>query len=181
MATDPVDAGAAELVELARLRGLTLATAESLTGGLVAATIVSVPGASHVLLGGVVAYSAAVKCSLLGVDPALVARVGTVDEEVAVQMAEGGRRATGADLAVATTGVAGPGPAEGRPAGTVWIACADASGAVTRELHLDGDRDAVRRGSVAAALDLLREVVSRSSAPRGTVGDDAARGPEESR
>ena len=138
--------------------GLTLGTAESLTGGLLAATLVEVPGASRVFVGSVVAYDPEVKTSVLGVDPDLVARVGTVDEQVAVQMARGARRVLGSDLALATTGVAGPGPSEGHPAGTVWLACAWAGGVMTRRLALTGERADVRAASVAAAIGLAHEV-----------------------
>lgn len=152
-------ADAAELLAALAGRGWTLGTAESLTGGLLAATVVEVPGASSVFAGSVVAYDPAVKISLLGVDPALVDRVGTVDEQVATQMAQGARRALGVDLAIATTGVAGPGPSEGHPAGTVWLACASPSGLRTRRLALTGERAAVRAGAVQAALDLARDAL----------------------
>lgn len=178
---ETVDPTAAALVEAAHAHGATLATAESLTGGLVAATIVSVPGASRVLVGGVVAYSVAVKTAMLGVDADLVATVGTVDEGVVRQMAEGARRALSADVALATTGVAGPGPAEGRPAGTAWIACATPDGTDARELLLEGGRDAVRRGCTVAVLALAVEVLSRESVLGGTVEHDQEPPPEESR
>lgn len=165
----PSSAAAAELVERCRRAGLTLATAESLTGGLVAATIVDVPGASDVLRGGVVAYAPAVKHELLGVDADLLARVGTVHEEVARQMADGARRRLGADLAVATTGVAGPGAAEGHPAGTAWVAAAADGWATAVPLQLDGNRETVRRGCTDAALRLALDGVSRLSPPGGTV------------
>ena len=152
-------ADAAEVLAAIARRGWTLGTAESLTGGLLAATVVEVPGASLVFAGSVVAYDPAVKISLLGVDPALVDRVGTVDEQVATQMAQGARRALGVDLALATTGVAGPGPSEGHPAGTVWLACASPSGLRTRRLALTGERPAVRAGAVQAALDLARDAL----------------------
>ncbi|MGE9781280.1 CinA family protein [Janibacter sp. CX7] len=152
-------ADAAEVLAALARRGWTLGTAESLTGGLLAATVVEVPGASSVFAGSVVAYDPAVKISLLGVDPALVDRVGTVDEQVATQMAQGARRALGVDLALATTGVAGPGPSEGHPAGTVWLACASPSGLRTRRLALTGERPAVRAGAVQAALDLARDAL----------------------
>lgn len=160
---------AAELVDRCRRAGLALATAESLTGGLVAATIVDVPGASDVLRGGVVAYAPTVKHELLGVDAALLERVGTVHEEVARQMADGARRRLGADLAVATTGVAGPGAAEGHPAGTAWVAAAADGWATAVPLQLHGNREAVRRGCTDAALRLALDGVSRLSPPRGTV------------
>lgn len=139
-------------------RGWSLGTAESLTGGLLAATIVDVPGASSVFTGAVIAYSATVKVDVLGVPADLLARVGTVDEAVARHMAEGARRVLGVDVALATTGVAGPGPSEGHPAGTVWIACATLSGVDARLLALTGERAGVRAAAVAAAVDLAHEV-----------------------
>lgn len=154
---------AADLLALLSERGWTLGTAESLTGGLVAATIVEVPGASRVFSGSVVAYDPAVKISLLGVDHDLVDLVGTVDEQVVMQMAKGAQRRLGVDVAIATTGVAGPGPSEGHPAGTVWLACATPAGIVTRRLTLTGGRATVRADAVAAALDLGHEAVSGAS------------------
>lgn len=155
MSADP-----AELVAALGARGWRLGVAESLTGGLLAATIVEVPGASQVLRGAVVAYDPAVKMSLLHVDPDLLARAGTVAEEVAVEMARGARRVLGAHLAMATTGVAGPGPSEGHPSGTVWIACVGPSGVSTRRLALTGDRAAVRAGAVSSAITLGHDVVT---------------------
>ncbi len=157
MAADP-PGEAAGLLEAVAARGWSLGTAESLTGGLLAATLVAVPGASRVFHGSVVAYDPGIKIDLLGVAPALVERVGTVDEEVASQMALGARRVLGVDVAVATTGVAGPGPSEGHPAGTVWLACATPTGVSTRLLTLRGDRSQVRSGAVEAALALGHEV-----------------------
>ena len=144
-------ADAAGLLDALAARGWSLGTAESLTGGLLAATVVEVPGASRVFAGSVVAYDPAVKISLLGVDQSVIERVGTVDEQVATQMATGACRALGVDVAVATTGVAGPGPSEGHPAGTVWLACASPSGLRTRRLALTGERPAVRAGAVRAS------------------------------
>jgi len=156
----PVDPVA--VVAACRAAGLTVAVAESLTAGLVAARIADVPGASAVLRGGVVAYATDLKDRLLGVDPELLARVGAVDADVAVQMARGAAERLGADLGVATTGVAGPDPQDGREPGTVFVAVVRATGGVAdgvlvRELALAGDRPAVRRGAVDAALALLLE------------------------
>lgn len=153
-----VSAEAAQLLQLLGDRDWSLGTAESLTGGLLSATIVAVPGASQVFAGSVVAYDPAVKIGLLGVSADLVDRVGTVDEQVAVEMALGARRALRVDLALATTGVAGPGPSEGHPAGTVWLACASPTGVRSRLLALTGERPAVRAAAVDAALVLGQEV-----------------------
>jgi nicotinamide-nucleotide amidase len=146
---------AIDIVDALRLSGQTVATAESLTGGLLCGTLVDIPGASDVLLGGVVAYAPIVKSDLLGIDPALLERVGTVSEEVAVAMAEGAVRVLGATWGIATTGVAGPEPSEGKPVGTVHVAVAGPDGVVTKELSLQGDRRLVREQTVDAALSLL--------------------------
>lgn len=157
MATD-LPTGADRILEGLAARGWSLGTAESLTAGLLAATIVAVPGASRVFHGSVVAYDPGIKIDVLGVAADLVDRVGTVDEEVASQMALGARRVLGVDVAIATTGVAGPGPSEGHPAGTVWLACATPSGVTARLLVLTGDRAQVRSGAVEASLALGHEV-----------------------
>lgn len=149
-----------EVVALLRTRGLTVATAESLTGGLVCAALTDVPGASVVLRGGVVAYATELKAELLGVDPDLLARGGAVQTAVAEQMAAGVAARLGADVGVATTGVAGPDPQDGQPVGTVFVAAADGTRVVTRALHLAGDRAAIRRASVEAALACVAEVAA---------------------
>ena len=134
-------------------RGLTVATAESLTAGLLAATLAEVPGASGTLQGGVIAYQNHVKQDLLGVDADLLARHGAVHPEVARQMAEGARRATGADLGISTTGVAGPEPHQGQPVGTVYVGLAGPGGGPEAvRLRVDGDREANRRATVREAL-----------------------------
>ncbi len=153
---------AADVVDALRRHGATLACAESLTGGLLCAALVDVPGASDVLRGGVVAYARAVKASVLGVPAQILAEHGTVHERTAVEMARGAARVLAASHAVSTTGVAGPGASEGHRAGTVVMAV-HAPGGVdhVRALQLDGDRDAVRHEAVDAALTLLLEVLSR--------------------
>jgi nicotinamide-nucleotide amidase len=152
-------AQAAELagtaIGLLAARGLTVGTAESLTGGLVAAALTSVPGASAVFRGGVVAYAAELKAALLDVPASLLERFGTVHADVAVAMAEGARRRLDVSVGVATTGVAGPEPSDGQPVGTVHIAVATAAGSAHRLLALAGDRDQVRRHTVEDALELL--------------------------
>lgn len=145
----------ADVVTALVARGLRIATAESLTAGLLAATLADVPGASATLQGGVVAYQNAVKESLLGVDPARLAGHGAVDPAVAAQMAEGARRALGADIGVATTGVAGPEPHQGQPVGTVYLGVAGLPGPAAEELHLEGDRAAIRQATVQAALQSI--------------------------
>lgn len=145
------------VVDAAAARGLRLATAESLTGGLVAARICEIPGASAVFTGGVVSYTHEVKRSLLGVDAELLEQCGAVDPEVARQMAEGALRACGADLAVATTGVAGPEPHDGQPVGTAWLGLAWAEGSRAVLAQCRGDRGQIRAESARRALELLLE------------------------
>ncbi len=160
---------AEQLVALLRERGLTVGVAESLTGGELASALVSVPGASQVLLGGVIAYAAGVKHSLLGVDAALLEEHGGVHPEVARQMAEGVRQAVAvagraADVGIATTGVAGPDPADGQPVGTVYIGIAIAGATEIHAHSFVGDRAAIRRhaseAALAAALSALRNAGS---------------------
>lgn len=155
-------------VALARERGLTIATGESLTAGMVAAALATVPGASAVLRGGVVSYHREVKAGLLGVSPALLARVGAVDGEVAEQMARGARVACGADVGVATTGVAGPEPHEGKGVGTVIVAVATVDGSVVREFRFAGTREEIRESTCDAAVKLLTETLQGE--PAGTNG-----------
>ena len=161
-------AEAVAAVEALRGAGATIATAESLTGGLVCATLVAVPGASEMVRGAVVAYAADVKTSALGVPAELIAERGTVDADVAAAMAIGVRDRLGATYGISTTGVAGPGPDEGKPAGTVHVAVAGPAGVDTRLLQLSGDRDDIRTGTVAALLSwLVARVGEESQHARG--------------
>jgi nicotinamide-nucleotide amidase len=150
---------ATDLVAALRHQSATVTTAESLTGGLVCATLVGVPGASDVVRGGIVAYRPDVKVDLLGVSADLIDRAGTVDPAVARAMAAGARDRLAATYAVATTGVAGPDPSEGKPVGTVHVAVAGPDGLADRTYGFDGDRDTIRRRACRAALDLLAERV----------------------
>lgn len=143
---------AADLLDALGARGWTVSVAESLTGGLLASAIVDVPGASAWMRGGVVAYATDVKRDVLGVDGALLESSGAVDEAVAAQMAEGVRRLLGADVGIATTGVAGPDPQDGRPVGTVCVAVTTPEGGAATSLLLTGDRAQIRAGAVDAAL-----------------------------
>ncbi|WP_144118906.1 CinA family protein [Catellatospora sichuanensis] len=150
-----------ELVGRLVERGQTVAAAESLTGGLLTATLVTVPGVSRVLRGGLVVYATDLKHSLAGVDAALLAERGPVDPDVALALARGARERCGADWGLSTTGVAGPGPQDGVPAGTVYVALAGPDGqAEVRELHVDGERQHVRDTAVATVLSLLRTAVT---------------------
>lgn len=157
---------ASTLVDALRERGWTLGVAESLTGGAVAAEIVSVPGASAVLLGGVVAYATPVKQTLLGVDEALLAAHRPVHPEVAAQMAEGVRRAVAvagrpADVGIATTGIAGPDSPDGQPVGTVHIGIVTPRGVRSIPHLFAGRRSQVRLqardAAISAALEAIRE------------------------
>lgn len=135
-------------------RNLTIATAESLTGGLLCATLVEVPGSSAVVRGGIISYATDLKASLLGVPAELLAARGAVDPDVAVAMADGVRARTGADIGVATTGVAGPDPQDGVPPGVVYLAITGAVTALQRH-EFAGSRNAIREASVVAMLRLL--------------------------
>jgi nicotinamide-nucleotide amidase len=148
------------LVAEARERSVTLGCAESLTGGLIAGAITSVAGSSEVMLGGVVSYAVSVKHAVLGVDQRVLDGVGPVSRECAAQMAEGARRVLGSDIAVAVTGIAGPGGTEpGKPVGTVWFGLATPGGTRCERMLFDGDRTCVRLRTVCHALGLLREGV----------------------
>lgn len=150
----------ADLVERLISLRLSVAVAESLTGGIVLAALTSVPGASAVIRGGVVAYATQVKRDVLGVDGDLLDRVGAVDADVALQMADGVRDTVGADFGLATTGVAGPDGQDGKAPGVVFVAVTTPFGRWHRELLLDGDRDAIRTRSAIAVLELLNEVLN---------------------
>jgi nicotinamide-nucleotide amidase len=155
--SQPAQGDAARLVALLTERGLTLGVAESLTGGALAAEIVSVPGASSAFLGGIVAYATPVKATVLGVDEALLEQHGPVHSEVAGQMADGVRAAVQvegrpADIGISTTGVAGPDSPDGQPVGTVWIGVSTSERTESHVFRFDGDRSAVREQSVHAAI-----------------------------
>ncbi|WP_239442890.1 CDP-diacylglycerol--glycerol-3-phosphate 3-phosphatidyltransferase [Gordonibacter sp. An230] len=159
-----LDALASRVLDAARASGRTVGTAESLTGGLVAATLTDVPGSSEAVRGGIVSYAAAVKRDVLGVDADDIERFGVVSEQTAVAMAEGARRELGCDVAVAVTGIAGPGGAEpGKPVGTVWLGVADDAGCRARLLSFEGGRREVREQTVRAALKALLESLEEGS------------------
>lgn len=144
-----------DVVRALERRGETLAVAESLTGGLLAATLVDVPGVSAVFRGGLVVYATDLKAALAGVPPDLLRERGAVDPDVAAALATGARDRCRADWGLATTGVAGPDPQDGKPVGTAYVACAGPDGVTVTTPGLTGDRGAIRRGAVAAALELL--------------------------
>jgi nicotinamide-nucleotide amidase len=144
------------ITELCR-RSETVATAESLTGGLLGGMLTAAPGASAAYVGGVISYATRLKGSLVGVDPTTLAEFGPVAGPTAAEMAAGVCRTCDADWGVATTGVAGPEPQDGHPVGEVYVAVAHPSSGLVevRELRLAGDRPTIRAATVSHALDLL--------------------------
>jgi PncC family amidohydrolase len=156
-------ASAASLHALLREAGATLATAESLTGGRLAALLTSVPGASETYVGGLVTYSTELKLSLLGVPEELVEKYGVVSAECARAMAEGARLVTGATWAMSTTGVAGPGP----QAGTVHVGLAGPGTTSALALELVGGREAVQDRTCAEAVSALCAILDREETPLG--------------
>jgi nicotinamide-nucleotide amidase len=155
---------AADLVATLTARGLTIAVAESLTGGLLTAELIRIPGASAVVVGGVVAYQTPLKHTLLGVDATLLAEHGAVHPEVARQMATGVRTALAvdgrpADIGLASTGVAGPDAQDGQPVGTVYLGVAFGDSVRAIPLRLTGDRDRIRAQSVEHALEAVCQLM----------------------
>ena len=151
---------AKNMVELYRAHGKTCATAESCTGGLVGGAITSVSGSSEVFMGGIISYANEVKMNVLGVPREVLDTVGAVSSECAAAMAEGARRLTGADVAVSTTGIAGPGGgSEEKPVGLVWFGLATAGGTRTEKAIFRGDREGVRANAVTHALGMLTMAV----------------------
>ncbi|GGD31801.1 CinA family protein [Nocardioides daphniae] len=165
MESSPIDAEltdrAAEVVAELVGAGATLAAAESLTGGQVAAAVTGVPGASRTFVGGVVSYATRVKVDVLGVPSDVVVHHGVVSSPCAEAMAEGVRSLLATTYGVATTGVAGPDEQEGKAAGTVHVAVASPEGVVSRQLALDGGRPEIQRATVEAVLDLLLGILRR--------------------
>lgn len=157
MFPDEINRLAREVVEGARRRGWTVTAAESCTGGLVSAALTDIPGASEVLERSVVTYSNAAKTTLLGVPAEVLAAHGAVSAATAEAMAAGARAAADADLAVAVTGIAGPGGGSAeKPVGLVWFGLADREGVTTHESRFgDPGREAVRAAAVTRALELL--------------------------
>ena len=160
MVRDAIVAEAAGVLEVLRRAGLTAATAESCTGGLIAAALTAVAGSSDVVDRGFVTYSNAAKTEMLGVPAELIAARGAVSEPVAARMAEGALERSGAGVAVAVTGVAGPGGGSAeKPVGLVWFGVTRRGGpAWTERAVFPGDRGAVREATVSHALGLLRRV-----------------------
>lgn len=153
-------ADAARLVEMLKQRSLTIATAESLTAGLMASTIASVPGASAVLMGGVVAYDERIKQQLLSVRAETLQRHGVYSPECAMEMAQGAKNALGVDVALSCTGIAGPdGGTPENPVGTVYIGVSSARGTIAQTFHFTGDRQSIRTQTVEAALGMALDSI----------------------
>jgi nicotinamide-nucleotide amidase len=160
-----VDAeGLSELVGALKEKGETVATAESLTGGLVAALLTSVPGSSAVVRGGLVVYATPLKHELAGVDADLLAEHGAVHPDVAAQLAAGARATCGATWGVGLTGVAGPDPQDGVEPGVVHVGVSGPSAARVRTIGIDGNRHQVRAAAAGTALDLLRALADQRDA-----------------
>ena len=149
------------MLELLRERGLTLATAESCTGGLVGARLTDVAGSSDVFVGGAIVYSNAAKEASLGVPAALIAEHGAVSAEVAAAMAQGARERLGADVAVAVTGVAGPGGGtDEKPVGLVFVHASGPMGDLGQRLDFPGDRETIRGRATVSALHVVRRLLT---------------------
>nr|WP_083661798.1 CinA family protein [Actinophytocola xanthii] len=155
------------MVEALRERGETVATAESLTGGLVAAVLTSVPGSSAVVRGGLVVYATPLKTDLAGVSAADLADHGPVHPVVAEQLAEGARRTCGASWGLGLTGVAGPDPQDGVEPGVVHLGVSGPDGTTVRTIGVDGNRHQVRSAAVGAVLGLLRACLDEPPTARG--------------
>jgi PncC family amidohydrolase len=160
-------ADATEALALLRTTGATLATVESLTGGLLAGAVTAVPGASTSYLGGFVTYATELKETLVGVPHDLVERYGVISAECAQAMATGCREATGATYGLATTGVAGPDSQEGKPVGTVYVGIASPDGVRALTLELVGDRQRIRTRACREALSALCAILRGEQPPLG--------------
>lgn len=157
-----IDELASRVIEIFREKGLSLALAESCTGGMIAETITNVAGASDIFYGSAVTYVNSAKEHILGVARETLEKHGAVSSECAEEMACGARRVYGADVAMSVTGIAGPGGgSEGKPVGTVWFGLATKDGAETFRRRFDGDRAAVRRQTVEEVLRRLAEAGAR--------------------
>lgn len=168
MSPDPDDAALRALADAVRVacvtRGLTIATAESCTGGLVGHLLTEIPGSSACFIGGVIAYADATKVGQLGVDPGLIAREGAVSAPVAEAMAAGARARLGADIAVAVTGIAGPdGATAAKPVGLTFVAVSGPGATEVRRCLWHGDRSANKLESARTALEMLLAAAERTA------------------
>lgn len=165
MTVEPLQQRAADLLAALAAEGATLSVAESVTGGMLAAELTAVPGASGVFRGGVVAYATEVKLSALGVPDHLVRSAGVVSGEVAAAMAAAVRARLESTYALSSTGVAGPDRQEGKPPGTVHVAVAGPGAEEVLALSLIGDRHTIRRATCEAAIDLLHRRLAAAGTP----------------
>lgn len=161
--SNPSTTPARRVVEALAARSQTVSVAESLTGGLVAAALVAIPGSSAVFSGGIIAYSAQIKQRLVDVPSEVIGAHGVVSGEVARALAEGVRQRCGTDWGVGTTGVAGPEPHGGRSPGVVWLAVSGPDDEIARRYRFSGDRDHVRAASVERVLYLLDGLLHASA------------------
>ena len=157
--TSEVSSMVQEVIRTLGEQNETLATAESITAGGLSSAITSVEGSSQIFLGAIVAYQDQIKAKILGIDETLIATHTVYSQEVAVAMAQATRLKMGATWAIATTGVAGPGPSDGVPSGTVWVAI-DGPVSQSLELSLAGDRESVRNATVATAIGSFTRILS---------------------
>ena len=159
----PIQKLSETIVKMLMLRGETISTAESITGGLIGGAITGAPGSSEVFLGGVISYSNQMKKDELGITAADIKKVGVVSEAIAVAMALAIQKRTKSTWAISSTGVAGPGPIDGIPAGTVWIAIAGPKIAQGIELSIAGKREIVRLGAVESALGAFERILTSTN------------------
>lgn len=164
MFSETIRTRAARLIDLLRSRGEMIATAESCTGGLIAAALTDIAGSSDAVFGGYVTYDNRAKIEMIGVDEALIERWGAVSESVARAMADGARETADVEVSLAVTGIAGPGGGSAeKPVGLVYLACATAGGTrVTEKRFGDIGRQRVREATVIAALDLALDCIGET-------------------
>jgi len=165
--TDATDTLAEQVVQTLTARKLTIATAESCTGGLIGAALTDISGASSVFYGGFITYANAAKIEMIGVSAPTIAEHGAVSAEVARAMADGARTTAGTDLAVAVTGIAGPsGGSEKKPVGLVYLACSGKDGTTVVEKRFGPlNRDTIRKLTVSAALELVLATLADPDTP----------------
>lgn len=154
----------AEIIgELLKAKGLSLATVESATGGLIAKLLTDVPGSSEYFRGGIVSYHNDIKINVVGVKAGTIDGEGAVSGEVAAEMADGGRRLLGADICLSDTGIAGPGGGSvEKPVGLCYLGLSHAKGTFTKKRLFQGDREAIRQAAATAALDWLKDMLEQS-------------------
>ena len=174
--TDKIMQQAFDTIELLKRRNITVATAESCTGGMLSAYITSVPGASAIFELGVSAYSGRIKQKILGVNPDTVNKYGTVSRQTAAEMAKGVRRLAGADIGVSVTGVAGPDSTEGKPVGLIYVAIADDTQIRVEKFEIEAtERDNIRITACRILLNMICEYVERRNTdyapPRGSANN----------